>query len=87
MHACKGSCRNGEGRTLRSDTFGTMRSVCPATAGSMAMAMLASPDHRNAACRQGGASDADGVAEVSLQLPTHRPSEPQAKHGKCPDET
>ncbi len=37
-------------RTLRSETFGTMRSVDPAMAGSMAMAMFASPAHRKDAC-------------------------------------
>ncbi len=39
------------GRTRRSETLGTMRSVDPAMAGSMAMAMFASPAHRKDACR------------------------------------
>ena len=39
-----------DSRTLRSETLGTMRSVEPATAGSMAMAIFASPAHRKEAC-------------------------------------
>ena len=55
-------------RTLRSETFGTMRSVDPAMAGSMAMAMFASPAHRNDACGTSSALQGSGATPNGHRL-------------------